>query len=485
MRDFIRTAILTVAIMLSLLVVPVHAQNLQTFPRIRMTFTGSASVPTLEANGWWVFHTSGATPPVSAAGDAHLYFNGTNWLISENGGAFHVMGPSLPTSVFTSTGAFQTQTANTLFAGPTSGGAAVPTFRAMVANDITAGIVSFSHWASNSCTANQIPKRNAGNTAWVCAADDTSVGGTAWVTGGNTLGAGTAKIGSLDAFGYNFVANNSSWMTVSGSGNPTIHSQFISDFTSTSLHAFSTSSTSGGSSFGYYKFGQRAAPVSGDSAFPGGSESVIYMDSSDSRLYVKEGTNSPTRISGQGGGTSLSMPTGFNVAGSGSSSITVTYGVHTWVQWRAAEALQPTSSFANFDIRNDHTVLEFTDGNSDAALFEGVMPDEYDGNTFDVTIRWAAVSATTGNVRWECSVERNDSATDIDADSFGTTVAVTTAVLGTAGFVQQTSCTMNTSGTRDSLAAGETFRIKVRRLGADAADTATGSMHVLNVRMRT
>jgi len=51
---------------------------------------------------------------------------------------FTVSGSPVTTSG-TLTGTLATQTANTIFAGPTSGGAATPTFRALVAADITAG----------------------------------------------------------------------------------------------------------------------------------------------------------------------------------------------------------------------------------------------------------------------------------------------------------------------------------------------------------
>lgn len=70
--------------------------------------------------------------------------------IAGNAGTVTSVGLALPTSVFdisgspvTSTGTltatFDNQTANTVFAGPTTGGAATPAFRALVAADITTG----------------------------------------------------------------------------------------------------------------------------------------------------------------------------------------------------------------------------------------------------------------------------------------------------------------------------------------------------------
>lgn len=69
--------------------------------------------------------------------------------IAGTGGTVTSVGLALPVSVFsisgspvtssgTLTGSFTTQTANTVFAGPTSGGPATPTFRTLTAADVTA-----------------------------------------------------------------------------------------------------------------------------------------------------------------------------------------------------------------------------------------------------------------------------------------------------------------------------------------------------------
>lgn len=83
---------------------------------------------------------------VQADGAAHWAGSGSG---GGGGGTVTSVGLALPVSVFavagspvttagTLAGTFVTQTANTVFAGPTSGGAAVPAFRALVAADIPA-----------------------------------------------------------------------------------------------------------------------------------------------------------------------------------------------------------------------------------------------------------------------------------------------------------------------------------------------------------
>ncbi len=89
--------------------------------------------------------------PAPAAGQATLFLRGDGtWVAAGSGGGSGTVTSvalALPAAVFaisgspvtasgTLTGSFQTQTANLVFAGPTTGTAAAPTFRALVAADI-------------------------------------------------------------------------------------------------------------------------------------------------------------------------------------------------------------------------------------------------------------------------------------------------------------------------------------------------------------
>jgi hypothetical protein len=99
--------------------------------------------------------TTPADPPsgslrfYSKTGDALYYLNssGVETKVGTGNGTVTSVGLSLPTSVFTTSGSpvstagtltavFNTETANTVFAGPTTGSAATPTFRALVAADV-------------------------------------------------------------------------------------------------------------------------------------------------------------------------------------------------------------------------------------------------------------------------------------------------------------------------------------------------------------
>jgi len=63
----------------------------------------------------------------------------TSVALSLPGSVFNVTGSPV-TTTGTLTGAFTTQSANTVFAGPTSGGAATPTFRALVLDDLSTAL---------------------------------------------------------------------------------------------------------------------------------------------------------------------------------------------------------------------------------------------------------------------------------------------------------------------------------------------------------
>lgn len=148
-------------------------------PRIDLSTLGYT--PTASGNAyadWRKFVKNGA-------GD--LYYidaDGSGMLITpaaaSSGGTVTSVGLSLP-SIFsvsgspvttsgTLTGSLATQTANTIFAGPTTGSAAAPTFRAMVSDDIPAAGVTMAKIAQAGATSGQVIKWNG--TAWAPAADN-------------------------------------------------------------------------------------------------------------------------------------------------------------------------------------------------------------------------------------------------------------------------------------------------------------------------
>lgn len=146
----------------------------------------------------------------------------------------------------------------------------------------------------------------------------------------------------------------------------------------------------------------------------------------------------------------------------------------------------PTSNYATLDARNNHPVLEFDTTTQEAAIFSDVLPVGYAGGGLTVEVYFAADTATTGTIGWDVAFERIDaSSLDIDADSFGTAKTITAATVpGTSGQILKTSAVFATGSPddMDNLAAGEAFRLRIRRDVAN--DTATGDAQILRVVVR-
>ncbi len=144
----------------------------------------------------------------------------------------------------------------------------------------------------------------------------------------------------------------------------------------------------------------------------------------------------------------------------------------------------PTADFATLDLRNVHPVLDFDDSTNESAVFSGVMPRAYAGGGLTVYLHYAMTSAETNDIDWDVAFERiGDQQLDIDGDSFAAVNSVdNTAVPGTSGLVDIVSIAFTDGADMDSIAVGESFRIKVTR---DAAsDTAAGDAELLAVEIK-
>lgn len=141
----------------------------------------------------------------------------------------------------------------------------------------------------------------------------------------------------------------------------------------------------------------------------------------------------------------------------------------------------PASNFASLDTRNSRAVLDFDAGTEESVLWNGLIPEAASmGSGLKVRIHWRASTATSGNVVWGVSFERDS--TDIDSDSFDTEATGTGAANGTSGVVTVTEITITTL---DSLSAGDGYYLKLARKAADGSDTMTGDAEVSRVEVRS
>lgn len=143
------------------------------------------------------------------------------------------------------------------------------------------------------------------------------------------------------------------------------------------------------------------------------------------------------------------------------------------------------AGFGTRDATSPHPVLTFDTTTQEIAVFSGLMPQHYGGGNLKVIVHWAAATATTGTIGWDVTFERiAKEAQDTDEEGWATAQTITAATVpAAAGVVQETnvSATAGAAGT-DSVAAGDLFRLRVRRDVAN--DTATGDAHFLGVEIR-
>ncbi len=144
----------------------------------------------------------------------------------------------------------------------------------------------------------------------------------------------------------------------------------------------------------------------------------------------------------------------------------------------------PSSNFPQITQINQRPVLAFDAATDETAYWTDVAPQGLTG-TITLLIYYVMASATSGNVIFQAQLEAvtDGDATDLDATtSFDTAnSSATTAVPGTAGYIDVVSITMTNA---DSLAAGDYYRISVNRDANNASDTASGDAYVLAIELR-
>lgn len=150
-----------------------------------------------------------------------------------------------------------------------------------------------------------------------------------------------------------------------------------------------------------------------------------------------------------------------------------------------ADAISPSSNYPQFVVRNNHLVLAFDTTTAETCYFEGVVPRNYGGGGITAAVTWMAQSATSGTIGWIIAFERtaDGGSTDLDADSFASDQTITAAtVSGTSGITSTTSVAVSNGANMDSIAVGNTFRLKLTRDVTN--DTATGDAQFLALELR-
>lgn len=162
-------------------------------------------------------------------------------------------------------------------------------------------------------------------------------------------------------------------------------------------------------------------------------------------------------------------------------------GAAPFMMWTAQGNQPPASAYATADTRNSHSVLDFDGSTDEEAVFGGVLSNDYAGGGLTCDTWWAFTSATSGSLRVQAGIERIDaSSLDIDADSFASFNSAGGTAPGTNGQVIVVTVTFTSGAQMDSLAAGEAFRLKIRRDadGTSGTDDITTDAELLRVTLR-
>jgi len=147
---------------------------------------------------------------------------------------------------------------------------------------------------------------------------------------------------------------------------------------------------------------------------------------------------------------------------------------------------QPTSSgAATIDTVNSQLVDSFPAGAVSDITFEGVLPRNYSGGGLTVTLWWMAASATANTPQWEVSFERHQAGTsNLASDNYAAAQVANPTAPGTFGIISATAIPFTNGAQMASIAAGESFRMRVRRNGTAGGDTMTGAAQLLAVEIR-
>jgi len=138
----------------------------------------------------------------------------------------------------------------------------------------------------------------------------------------------------------------------------------------------------------------------------------------------------------------------------------------------------PVADFAIRDSRNSHPVLDFA--LTEIGVFSHVMPRNYAGTTgLTVYLHYAMTSAEVNDIKLEGYFERiGDQQQDLDADGFAAAQnSGDITVPGTSGLVDIIAITFTNGAQMDSIAVGEGFRFKVKRIAVAGTD-ATGDLEL-------
>lgn len=154
----------------------------------------------------------------------------------------------------------------------------------------------------------------------------------------------------------------------------------------------------------------------------------------------------------------------------------------TMAKFSPLHGVPPATNAARLGFRNLHPILKFDPTTAQAIVFSDKLPRSYAGGGLIVHVEWAANGVTTGSVKWSAEIERIQvGTTDLDADSFAAAQEATATAPATDGFTKVTDIPFTHGAQMDSLAAGESYRLRISRVAGDGADDMAADAQLVSV----
>lgn len=148
--------------------------------------------------------------------------------------------------------------------------------------------------------------------------------------------------------------------------------------------------------------------------------------------------------------------------------------------------MPPSSGYATLDTRNSYLVLDFDDSSDESAVFKGYMPANYDGGGVGVVVMWMATSVTSGTISLDAQfMSLTDDADDVDTKSFAAANNANPTTASATGEIDYVTISFSNGADMDSVAADETFLLKITRDGdgTTSTDNLSGDMELWAVAM--
>ena len=208
--------------------------------------------------------------------------------------------------------------------------------------------------------------------------------------------------------------------------------------------------------------------VNGPTFFLDSGTGLLISSSSNRFTFTNTAPNfNTTTTIFAGSGISVDSSTGnVTITNTGSAG-----GSSTLATFTAQSNSAPSSSFATFDTRNDHVVLDYTSTTMQYGIFADIMPQNYVTSTMAQIVTYWTSTSTTGVLVAMADFERIGlGSQDIDTDGYNTSSTASTSVSATSG--NTFTITFNlTNANLDAVLAGEPYRLRIGRTKSSVEDT--------------